>query len=73
MKELKDRIADISTYLNRLTKKEVYSEVQTAVVQQDKEALVGICRKVKVPDIYVGSVISLLLSIAPQQKWPGDF
>lgn len=73
MKNVKERILDISTYLNCLTKREVFAEVQSAVEQQNKKALVGICKRMNIPEIYLASIIGLLLSVAPRQKWPAFY
>jgi len=31
-----------------------------------------VCKKAKIPKVYLGSVISVLLSVGPEQKWPPD-
>jgi hypothetical protein len=70
MKNLKERVADISSYLQSLTDPAVLPKVQNAVEKKDKDKLVRICRRAKVPEIYMGNIVSLLLSAQPQQKWP---
>lgn len=70
MKNLEDRIAEVSRYLQCLTAPAVFPEVQNAVERQDKNTLVELCRKVQIPEIYTGVVTSVLLSIGPEQKWP---
>jgi len=70
MKTLKERVADVSMYLQSLTAPRVFPKVQDAVERKDKDLLVKVCRNAEVPEIYLGSVVSLLLSVSPQQKWP---
>ncbi|MHA1652071.1 MAG: hypothetical protein ACTSYB_17955 [Candidatus Helarchaeota archaeon] len=71
MKDLKDRIAEISQSLQRLLDPSIYPMVQEAVKMKDKSKLVKICRKVNISPIYLGIVVSLLLSVSPEQgKWP---
>jgi len=71
MKNLKERIGELSQYLQHLMEPAVFPEVQNAVEKEDKNLLLEICRKTKIPEIYVGLIVSVLLSISPlQQKWP---
>ena len=73
MKDLKERIADISQYLQRLMDPAVFPEVQKAVEKKDKDMLVEVCKKTQIPEIYRGVIPSILLSIGPEQKWPYPF
>jgi hypothetical protein len=71
MKTLKERIADLSSYLQSLTT-DVFPEVQEAVEKKDKNLLIRVCRKAKIPETYLPTVASILLSVGPEQpKWPG--
>jgi len=70
MKNLKNRIAEVSQYLQRLTAPDVFPEVQNAVEKKDKNQLVRVFKKIEIPLIYVPIMVSLLLSVSPQQKWP---
>ena len=60
-------------YLQSLTAPRVFPEVQEAVEKEDRDLLIKACRSAEVPEIYVGTVVSLLLSVSPQQKWPSIF
>jgi len=60
----------VSMYLQSLTSPRFFPKVQDAVERKDKDLLVKVCRNADVPEIYLGSVVSLLLSVSPQQKWP---
>ena len=71
MKTLKERIADVSSYLQSLMASDVFPKVQDAVERKDKNLLMKICRNAKVPEIYLGIVASVLLSVGPEQKYPG--
>ena len=73
MKTLKERIADVSLYLQSLTAPNIFPKVQDAVERQDRNSLIKVCRKAKIPEIYLGNVVSVLLSVSPQQKWPAQF
>jgi len=70
MKNLKNRIAEVSQCLQRLMEPDVFAEVQNAVERKDKSLLVRVCRKIEIPLVYVPIITSLLLSVSPQQKWP---
>jgi len=70
MKTLKERIADVSLYLQSLMAPSVFPEVQDAVERKDKNLLIKACRKVKIPEIYLGVIVPVLLTIGPEQKWP---
>jgi hypothetical protein len=70
MKTLNERIADISFYLQSLVAPEFSSEVQDAVERKDKNSLIRVCKKAKIPAVYLGTVVSVLLSVRPDQKWP---
>ena len=70
MKTLNERIADVSFHLQTLAAPEFYSKVQGAVEKNDRNLLIKVCRKAKVPAIYLGTVVSVLLSVGPNQKWP---
>lgn len=71
MKTLKKRIAELSSHLQSLMAPEIFPDVQQAVERNDKNSLINVCRKAKVPEMYLTSVTSVLLSVSPDQKWPG--
>jgi len=71
MKSLKERIAELSAYLQSLTATDVFPKVQDAVERNDKNTLMKVCRKAKIPEAYLPTVTSILLSVGPEQKWPG--
>ena len=73
MKTLKERIADVSFYLQSLMAPNVFPKVQDAVERTDRNLLMKVCRQAKIPEIYLVVVVSVLLSIGPQQKWPWTF
>jgi hypothetical protein len=73
MKTLAERISSISFYLQSLTAPNLLPEVQDAVERKDRNLLVKVCRKAKIPEIYLSNVMSVLLSVSPQQKWPAQF
>jgi hypothetical protein len=73
MKTLKERIADVASYLQSLMAPEVFPKVQEAVERKDKNLLMKVCRKAKIPEIYLGNVVSVLLSVGPEQKWPPGY
>lgn len=69
MKSLQERITDVSTYLQSLLNPTVFPKVQEAVEKQDRTMLIEACRTAKIPDIYLSSVASIILSVQPK-KWP---
>jgi len=70
MKDLKERVSDISFYLQRLMECDVLPEVIEAVRKSDKDSLVEACKKAEVPDIYQGSIASLIFTLSRQIKYP---
>lgn len=70
MKTLTERIADVSFHLQSLIAPKVFPKVQDAVERKDKDLLIRICRNAKVPEIYLGTIIAVLLSVTPDQKYP---
>ena len=70
MKNLKERISDISQYLQRLMDPTVLQHVEDAVERKDRNLLVELCRRVRIPEIYIGTLVSVLLTVGPRQKWP---
>lgn len=70
MKDLEEKIAEVSSHLQDLMNPEIFPEVQNAVVAKDKNALVHLCGKAKIPQVYIGAIVSVLLTIGPRQKWP---
>jgi hypothetical protein len=73
MKTLTETIVDVSFYLQSLMAPNVLRDVQDAVERKDRNLLVKVCRKAKIPEIYLTSVVSVLLSVGPRQKWPAQF
>lgn len=72
MKTLNERIVDISYHLQSLTTPELSAQIQDAVQRKDRHSLIQVCKKAKIPVIYLGTVVSVLLSVGPEQKWPGE-
>lgn len=70
MKALNERIADVSFHLQTLATPEFCSQIKGAVEKKDRNLLMKVCRKANVPAIYLGTVVSVLLSVGPNQKWP---
>jgi hypothetical protein len=73
MKTLNERISDVSSCLQSLLTPNVFPKIQDAVEKKDRTLLVKVCRKAKIPEIYIGNVVSVLLSVSPEQKWPGPY
>jgi hypothetical protein len=70
MKTIKDRLSDVASHLESLTAPEFLPKVQDAVEKKDRTQLVKICKKAKVPEMYLNSVVSVLMSVGPNTKWP---
>jgi hypothetical protein len=73
MKMLNTKIADMSSHLQSLATSEFYPQVEEAVERKDKNLLIKVCRKAKIPQIDINPVVSLLLSISNAVKWPELF
>ncbi len=70
---LKERIVDVSSYLQSLITPDMFPKVQDAIERKDKNLLIKVCRKAKIPEMYLGTVASVLLSVSPNQKYPAMF
>lgn len=70
MKNLKEKVSEVSSYLERLMEGDVFSEVIEAVRKSDKDLLVQTCKKAGVPDVYTGSIVSLILALPLVPKYP---
>ena len=70
MKALKERIVEVSSYLQSLMTPDIFPKVQDAVERQDRNLLMNVCRKAKIPELYLGTVVLVLLSVSPAQKYP---
>lgn len=70
MNMLNIKIANISAHLQNLNTPEFFPQVQEAIDKKDKNLLIKICRKAKIPQIDINSIVSLLLSISNAVKWP---
>jgi len=70
MISLKERLADISSYLQFLTTPEMLPKVKDAVERKDKTSIMKLCRKAKIPEEYRSTVTSVMLSVSPQEKYP---
>jgi hypothetical protein len=71
MKNMNEKISNISKYLQTLTTKKYSSQVQEAVDKQDKNALAKVCKDASIPSLYIPSVVSVVMSVSPQ-KWPDE-
>lgn len=71
MISLNKKISNISTHLQTLTKPEFSAQVEKAVQENDKKSLVAICKQAKIPGMYIGSMVSIILSVSPM-KWPEE-
>jgi hypothetical protein len=70
MKTLNERLADISLYIQSLNTPKFSSEIQNAVEKKDKASLINVCKKAGIPATYRGTIVSVIFSVSPEQKWP---
>ena len=70
MKELRQRLGDIAFHLQSLSASDIFPKIQKAVERKDKVLLIEACEEAKVPSTYLGTIVSVLLSASPRQKWP---
>jgi hypothetical protein len=73
VKTLGERISEVSFHLQSLNAPEFRSQVQDAAERKDKNLLVKVCREAKIPRIYLGTVVSAILSVQPDDKYPATF
>lgn len=73
MNMLNIKISDMSSHLQSLSTTEFYPQIQEAVEKKDKNLLIKVCRKAKIPQIDINPIVSLLLSISNLVKWPEAF
>jgi hypothetical protein len=72
MKTLNEEILDISGHLQTLAAPKFSAEIKQAVERNDRSSLVKVCRKAKIPQFYIGTIVSTILSVQPQ-KWPMEY
>ena len=60
----------MAVHLETLTAPNLLPDVQNAVEKKDRAKIVKICKKAKIPEYYHTSVISVLMSIGPNTKYP---
>jgi hypothetical protein len=72
MKTLNEKIVEVSIHLQSLATPEFSAAVQQAVEKNDKTSLISVCRKAKIPQSYIGTVVSTILSVSPS-KWPANY
>jgi len=70
LKDLKERVSEISSYLQRLMESDVFPDVLEAVRKSDKDSLVSVCKEVDVPDMCIGQIVSLILALSLPLKYP---
>lgn len=70
MESLKTRASKVSFYLQRLMEPKIFPGVQVAVAKKDKENLMEICKKAKIPSSYIVLLISILLATGVWPAWP---
>ena len=70
MKDLKERVSEISSYLQRLMESDVFPDVLEAVRKSDKDSLVSVCKAADVPDMCIGQIVSLILALSLPLKYP---
>ena len=70
MKTFNEKILDVSSHLQTLAAPEYFSQVQDAIEKKDRNLLLAVCRKAKVPAVYFSTVASVIFSVSPNQKWP---
>ncbi len=72
MPKLKESLCSMSGYLQSLNTPMFASKIEDAVKKRDKTAIVNICREAKIPRRDWATVVSMLLSMCGQPKYP-DF
>ena len=70
MKDFKERVCEVSSYLQRLMEPDVFPDVSKAIEESDRDLLIKACEKADIPEAYASSIASLLFNISRQLKWP---
>ena len=73
MNMLNVKMSNMSAHLQTLATSKYYPQIQDAVEKKDKNLLIKVCRKAKIPQIDINSIVSLLLSMNNAVKWPAGF
>ncbi len=71
MIKLNRKISDLSAHLQTLISPKYYKQVQEATEKKDDAMLIAVCKTAKIPSAYIGSVVSVVMSVSPQ-KWRGE-
>jgi hypothetical protein len=61
---------ELSTNLQLLKTAKFSKKVERAVEKRDKNALLKIFKNAKIPSEHHASILSVLMSASPQQKYP---
>jgi hypothetical protein len=69
---VKKQITELSANLQLLKSPKFSKKVEEAVEKNDKNTLLKICKNAKIPSKHHASILSVLMSVSPQQKYP-DF
>ena len=72
VKNLQQRIGEVSAYLQALLNPNIFPSVQEAVEKKDEAILIKACKRAKIPDGYISSIVPIVLSATPK-KWPDYF
>lgn len=70
LKKLKERVSEVSYYLQRLVSPSFFLDVEKAVADENEDMLIAVCKKAEVPAEYISSVVPLLVTVSRQPKWP---
>ena len=70
MTTLKERLVDLSSYIQSLTTPEMFPKVKEAVEKKDKTSLMKLCIRAKIPEAYRSTITSVILSVGPMEKYP---
>ena len=63
----------MSSHLQTLATSKYYHQIQDAVEKNDKNLIIKVCRKAKIPKVDINPIVALLLSINNAVKWPEGF
>ena len=63
-------IAELSGYLQTLSRPEFARKVEEAVETKDKSSLVEVCKSAKIPTKYFSTIVATLFSMSDQPKYP---
>lgn len=73
MGSVKRKVSDIATYIHRLSGPTFRADIEKAIAKRDETSFIKVCRRAKVPKMYIVSLaLALLLESSYPLGWPPE-